>query len=237
MPSVQTFVCQACDREWSRPTVRGNHPRRCPGCRAAKRTFRRCAWCDCRGVRRHGTYCSWQCAQNHHQVVLGRDHTDLRWTQCRRCDHWFVQRRRSVFCSDECRTQGPVKEQPPTHGECYECGATYRFGYNQYTQQRYCSKTCSNRVSARMRRARKRAVEYEEVWRSRIFERDGYRCGICGRRCLKGKDVPHPQAPTLDHIVPLAQGGPHTYRNIQTACYLCNVIKADGPGGQLRLIG
>ncbi len=32
---------------------------------------------------------------------------------------------------------------------------------------------------------------------------------------------------TLDHIVPLAKGGPHHEGNIQLAHFMCNVIKGD----------
>jgi 5-methylcytosine-specific restriction endonuclease McrA len=37
--------------------------------------------------------------------------------------------------------------------------------------------------------------------------------------------VPHPLAPTLDHIVPLARGGHHTRDNTQCAHFSCNTRK------------
>jgi len=52
------------------------------------------------------------------------------------------------------------------------------------------------------------------------------------------KVVPHPKAPTIDHIVPLAQGGDDTRDNVQLAHFECNWRKRDaGESEQLRLIG
>ncbi len=54
--------------------------------------------------------------------------------------------------------------------------------------------------------------------RINIFIRDQYRCQYCGDRfsrpCL-----------TLDHIVPVVQGGPKSWENIVTACKPCNQRK------------
>lgn len=83
-----------------------------------------------------------------------------------------------------------------------------------------------------------RGTQTQFVSVQRVFERDGYRCQLCGTKTLKAKRGSyHPKAPELDHIVPLAQGGEHSYRNTQCACRACNVAKRDGAGGQLLLIG
>jgi 5-methylcytosine-specific restriction endonuclease McrA len=36
-----------------------------------------------------------------------------------------------------------------------------------------------------------------------------------------------PTAPTVDHIIPLARGGSHTWDNVQLAHHLCNSLKGD----------
>jgi 5-methylcytosine-specific restriction endonuclease McrA len=51
------------------------------------------------------------------------------------------------------------------------------------------------------------------------------------------KVVPHPKAPTIDHIVPLSAGGDDTKANVQLACFLCNSIKGSRGTQQLTLIG
>ena len=45
-------------------------------------------------------------------------------------------------------------------------------------------------------------------------------------------------AASLDHIIPLSQGGTHTYNNVQLAHFLCNISKRDSllpQGEQLRI--
>jgi 5-methylcytosine-specific restriction endonuclease McrA len=61
-----------------------------------------------------------------------------------------------------------------------------------------------------------------------IFNRDGWKCQICTRPTPeKLRGTYKPNAPELDHIVPLSKGGPHTPSNIQTACRACNAEKSD----------
>jgi 5-methylcytosine-specific restriction endonuclease McrA len=58
----------------------------------------------------------------------------------------------------------------------------------------------------------------DRVWklppvnRREVFRRDGQRCQYCGSRT----DL------TLDHVIPRALGGPHTWENVVTACAPCN---------------
>lgn len=48
--------------------------------------------------------------------------------------------------------------------------------------------------------------------------------------------VPHPLAPTTDHIVPLSKGGKHERRNCQLAHFKCNTAKGARLDVQMRLI-
>jgi len=68
------------------------------------------------------------------------------------------------------------------------------------------------------RRARLSHVVVEHVERRVVFERDGWICGICRRPVDKA-------AASIDHIVPIARGGAHTYENCQTAHLTCNISK------------
>lgn len=108
-----------------------------------------------------------------------------------------------------------------------------------------CSDECKAAKSAAdkrrlkdRRRARERAAYVEDVDRKRVFEMDGYRCYICRRKTDPTKKAPHPRAPTLDHLVPLAAGGRHEAANCRCACFSCNARKGDRGGGeQLMLVG
>lgn len=49
--------------------------------------------------------------------------------------------------------------------------------------------------------------------------------------------VPHPKAPTIDHVVPVSEGGDDTRTNVQLACFRCNSAKGARGSQQLALIG
>lgn len=60
-------------------------------------------------------------------------------------------------------------------------------------------------------------------WRS-VGERDGWICGICGKKVDKRQSF-GPYAPSVDHIVPIADGGTDTWDNVQLAHVRCNSAK------------
>lgn len=55
--------------------------------------------------------------------------------------------------------------------------------------------------------------------RERIFERDGYKCVICGSE----------ERLSLDHIVPISQGGTSEDNNLRVLCETCNSKKGNLP--------
>lgn len=124
-------------------------------------------------------------------------------------------------------------------GQCRRCGAGYiadRLAYENGSG-RHCSVRCAKAAGRDRRRARKRSAYVADVYRYRVFERDGWRCQICKRKVSRTASVPNPRAATLDHIIPLAAGGTHEPTNCQTACFKCNATKGHlRAGDQLRLI-
>jgi 5-methylcytosine-specific restriction endonuclease McrA len=62
-----------------------------------------------------------------------------------------------------------------------------------------------------------------------IHERDDWKCHICGDLVNRAAKVPELDAPTLDHVVALAQGGSHSESNLKTAHFYCNSVKRDLP--------
>ncbi|MEU1240059.1 HNH endonuclease [Micromonospora parva] len=86
-------------------------------------------------------------------------------------------------------------------------------------------------MSKQRYRARKKDAYVADVSPSRIYERDGWRCQLCRRKVQRDETAPHPLAPVLDHIIPLAagvaKGGVHAPHNVQCAHFLCNSIKRD----------
>ncbi len=110
----------------------------------------------------------------------------------------------------------------------------------------YCSQNCRRQsegfLSAkRANKARRRAIRKGTDRTDRfdpyqIFVRDRWFCQLCGVKTpepLRGQMVWN--SPELDHIVPLAKGGTHTWDNVQCACRQCNGQKGAKPLGQPRL--
>jgi hypothetical protein len=67
-------------------------------------------------------------------------------------------------------------------------------------------------------RAARHGVPYEPVNRLRVFERDGWICGLCSEPVAR-------EDASLDHVVPMSRGGAHSYANTQCSHLLCNIRK------------
>lgn len=87
------------------------------------------------------------------------------------------------------------------------------------------------------RRVRLRGGRVESFTAEEIFERDGWRCGICQQRVGRTLEHPHPRSASLDHIIPIAAGGDHVRENVQCAHLGCNSRKCHLGPGQLLLVG
>lgn len=124
---------------------------------------------------------------------------------------------------------------------CPYCGKIF---HSQYQTKKYCSSKCRDKahqakrasegkkVGAKYRkRAQRYGCAYEKgITRFKVVERDNYICGICGKVCNpndKRWGTFGPDYPTLDHIIPLAKGGSHSWDNVQCACGECNSYKRD----------
>lgn len=115
---------------------------------------------------------------------------------------------------------------------CLQCGKIY---HSQYSNSTYCSCSCRRKYrkkdSSIRRRCRHYGVYYDSNLKSEdIFKRDNYICQICGLVCdTQDKSWGHfgRYSPTVDHIIALANGGTHTWDNVQCAHAICNSYKRD----------
>lgn len=132
---------------------------------------------------------------------------------------------------------------PLRYYQCDDCESIVCRPANQLSAHR--CRTCQLSYERKQRkrawdrrRARKLAAYVEDIDPDYVLKRDGYRCQICGKRLAIAERVPHPKAPTIDHIIPLAQGGTHEYSNVQAAHFMCNAMKGDrAASDQLILVG
>ena len=160
-------------------------------------------------------FCSTKCSQTYRQRLLGvKPAHRVEKAICKGCGKEFQPRKTefSTYCSREC------------------CYTTQNF--NQRTEnEKAALKTCAKRRKRRMK-----ANGYEPINKIKVFERDKWTCHICGCKTPKSKrGTVSPNAPELDHIVPIAAGGSHTYANVACACKRCNIKKSTRPLGQLNL--
>lgn len=170
---------------------------------------------------------------------------------CRICGSIFTKRSaRATVCSDEChraskrvnsraasvaRKTATCKPRP-----CRECTKDFTPAYGN-KRRLFCSQSCMDRFGRRAskagRKARVRGLVAESFNPIEIFERDCWRCHLCGTKTKrKDRGTTKARAPELDHIVSLAAGGPHTKANTALACRACNNRKGRESRGQPSLL-
>ncbi|MGW6872901.1 HNH endonuclease [Streptomyces xanthophaeus] len=109
---------------------------------------------------------------------------------------------------------------------CRHCSESY-IVLGEYDSS-YCSRRCSRAYHKAQRRAQQLSAAHEVINRALVFERDDWRCHLCGSEVLKkAADGYHPSNPTVDHVVPLSRGGDHVMANLRTAHALCNSTKGN----------
>lgn len=120
---------------------------------------------------------------------------------------------------------------------CTECGETFEtIQPNQLT----CSKECSRLRKNRLRRHYKEERYNEtnlidkDITVKVLYKRDKGICYICGGKCdfkdhtqINGHFTAGPNYPSIDHVIPIARGGMHTWDNVKLAHHHCNSMKSD----------
>lgn len=139
-----------------------------------------------------------------------------------------------------------IERYAPTWATCSHCGKTYMFfpsdrRYGRKKAGPYCSDRCcakanktSSCVGHRLRKYGSGDKPRDSIKLDDVIERDHGICYICGCETTKedhyysrGWFTCGSRYPTIDHVVPLAHGGTHTWDNVRLACRQCNSIKRD----------
>lgn len=92
---------------------------------------------------------------------------------------------------------------------------------------RWCSKQCANRHWGRVRSRRRTELSPIAYTDLEIFERDKWRCHLCGKKVSKSADRKSPNGATIDHLLPIALGGRDEPANVACAHNRCNPREAD----------
>lgn len=208
-PSATKYCSRACNsRAWERRHAAKIKAQRAP---------RLCA-CGLTISADRLKWCSKACRDKHRSRTRPRVPSSWRVSQsprrCKECATEFVPPftgggRPPACCSDECRRK---------RKRLVICKA--------------------RRVSKARRRAVERGCDAERFDPFEIFERDNWRCQLCGCDTpSKLRGTYEDNAPELDHIIPIARGGHHTRANTQCACRVCNLLKSDRMPDEMALVG
>ncbi len=237
------YTCVDCDGVFDRPNRRGCPPLRCPVCRK-----RRAYLASATG--------------NEKSKARRADQSRNRSTVCQRCQKTFTCARMGPIpkhcrpCHLKIRSSREYTPKPlPSPITCPGCNKSVprirwggtrkrctpcarRYAADQWALRNPERKREVMRKSTQRRRAQKRMTACENFSDGEIFDRDRWVCGVCREKINRRLRHPHPRSASLDHIVPLSQGGPHTRANVRAAHLQCNVRRGNRGGGeQLMLIG
>ena len=132
------------------------------------------------------------------------------------------------------------KKQTLRQRSCQECGKPV--GYVLGAPRKFCSSSCreknerqrpenkeARKAANKRRKAIQRGAKVGQAFSyKQVFERDGWRCQLCGKVTPERKrGTISNNAPEVDHIIPLSKGGEHSLNNVQTLCRACNGWKSD----------
>lgn len=124
---------------------------------------------------------------------------------------------------------------------CPVCGKTI-------SKKKYCSQECRKKATNKRHDVRRRAKIQQamvdrDITVEGLYKRDKGVCYLCGGKCdyedyvvRDGAFITGDWYPSIDHVVPLAKGGKHSWSNVRLAHFRCNTIKRDNlnlsPAGQ-----
>ncbi len=120
---------------------------------------------------------------------------------------------------------------------CVECGQFGGLAAKQSGPVRKRCQPCADQNKKQLRRtsaarhdARKRGssdVDGDKITLARLLLRDGAVCRLCGLMTDHESEPQSATYPSVDHIVPLSQGGAHRWQNVRIVHRLCNTMRGN----------
>jgi 5-methylcytosine-specific restriction endonuclease McrA len=219
------------DEDRQRGFVVGNYPRNCLQCGTGYNYHP--AAKDKGHEHKRGLFCSWDCKSQHIKDSKPGPHSKLQVNPCKTCGKVILSKGAKRYCSDECKPK--ILALPPMPRVCRHCKGSYLADNTGGMHKQYCSEGCRNevekvhrRIARSKRKAIIRKVTIEKVDPFVVFDRDGWKCKMCGIDTPKElRGTIKSNAPELDHVMPISKGGSHSYMNTQCSCRKCNQVKSD----------
>lgn len=127
--------------------------------------------------------------------------------------------------------------------QCKECRRKYNYEYNKSGRKKAWRERNAEKISEqnkirrkkkyrsdpsvkekklicnRNRKARLKNAFVESIDHQIVYKRDNFICQLCQQKIVDPSEL------SIDHIQPIARGGLHEYKNVQTAHKLCNSRK------------
>lgn len=213
-----------------------------------------CAWCQTYWLRRLNQpgdpCCSIECRTNMGAYRAGKAYSE--WPQkyvgtfsrvyfvcCSTCWKTFATNKHYIkCCSDVCvKNSTSVRNQHIYFKNCKSCGKLCTF--RRYNSTR--CRSCQTLFDWESKKSTNKKRNYAKVGKviPYVGERDGWKCSICfGKVKSKVYSCDDKWSPTIDHVIPVSQGGTDDLSNLKLAHMICNSKKgAHGGNEQLLLVG
>lgn len=121
----------------------------------------------------------------------------------------------------------PPKERTWYTGTCKVCGKEFR---TLNPAQVTCSKECGKRYSnaRKQHRIPKAQLIDKDITLEALYRRDAGVCYLCGKLCDwddRHGNIVGANYPSIDHVIPIARGGLHSWGNVRLAHHGCNSAK------------
>jgi len=135
------------------------------------------------------------------KLLLSPEYSVFKCINCKTYSRRPIEFGPGLFCEDMCRIEWEAK--------------SFGFDFDRHVYERM-----------RYSKNRKRIMHGgDKIDRMAVFDYFNWKCHLCDIDIDKFLRTPHPLAATLDHKVPLAIGGTHTWHNVAPAHLRCNEIK------------
>ena len=164
---------------------------------------------------------------------------DRRKSCCSQACGWRVARRKQNLW----RAREAAKRHART---CKTCGRAFtmsrpsgKANRGLINEGQFCSRECAGNAKGwpsyeERRRAIKRMRRRATFKPRDVFERDGWRCLLCGDGVSSELAYPNPGSPCINHIVPTSKGGKRVWSNVALAHLTCAVFRRARDASALR---
>lgn len=211
--------------------------------RTYKDVCKQCGKCY-ESIRANNLYCSENCRKKSYKrkkriqkyigeccTLIGRS-VPIYYLKCKGCNSTKINRfyKRNYWCSEECKDNRSKNNVIPKiyKKRCVECKEIFE---TKKKNQKFCKIMCQKKYHYRKKDVKRRmnilkngTVDWD-ISINEIIKRDGCKCYLCNEDVKLDVHYNNDKAPTIEHVVPIALGGTHTWNNVKVAHRKCNNYK------------